>query len=78
MGKNLLPRSKFFPLRVDPILKGLHCPGKHRKSQKLFPFIKMEENQDGAHIHIKVLQLSKGDHSAEEKLAFFFPFKGKS
>ena len=28
------PKSKFFPFRVDPILKGLHCPGKQTGSYK--------------------------------------------
>ena len=28
------PRSKFFPLRADPILKGLHCPEKQTGSHK--------------------------------------------
>ena len=47
------PRSKFFPLRVDPIWKGLHCPGKqNKKSQKLFPFVKMIENHDGVLIYL--------------------------
>ena len=32
--KNLLPRSKFFSLRVDLILKALHCPGKQTGSHK--------------------------------------------
>ena len=35
-------RSKFFPLRVDPILKGLHCPEKETGSHKsCIPFGKM-------------------------------------
>ena len=28
------PRSKFFPLREDPILTGLNCPGKQTGSPK--------------------------------------------
>ena len=28
------PRSEFFPLRVDPILKGLHYSGKQTGSHK--------------------------------------------
>ena len=28
------PRSKVFPLRIDPMLKGLHCPGKQKGSDK--------------------------------------------
>ena len=37
-------RSKFFPFRVDPILKGLHCSGKQKGSKnKLFLFVKFAE-----------------------------------
>ena len=38
------PRSKFFPLKVYPILEGLHLSREAKKdSQKLFPFIKMKK-----------------------------------
>ena len=50
-----LSMSKFFPLRVDPSLKGLHCPRKHKKSQKLYLFVKMIENHAGA-----VLEMGSG------------------
>ena len=36
-GKNLLLRSKFFPSRVEPILKGLHRPGKKTEITKVVP-----------------------------------------
>ena len=45
-GKDLLPRSKPFPLKVDPVLEELSHPGKKaaiRKSQMLFPFIRKAE-----------------------------------
>ena len=32
--------SNFFPLRVDPILKGLHCPGKQTESHKVVSLCK--------------------------------------
>ena len=39
-GKNLLLRSKFFPLRVDFILEGFYPSGNQTGSQKkLFPFV---------------------------------------
>ena len=50
MGANTLKericslRSKFFPLRVDPVFKVLNCPGIKQNSQKLFPFMKVAEN----------------------------------
>ena len=41
-------RSKFFPLRVDPICEsGLLSRETNRDSQKLFPFVKMAEKHGG-------------------------------
>ena len=34
LRKEFAPMSKFFPLRVDPIMKRLHCPGKQTGSHK--------------------------------------------
>ena len=38
-------RSKFFPLRVDPLLEGLHPPGKQGRVTKVVPFIKVAEKE---------------------------------
>ena len=39
------PKSKFFPLRVDPIWKGLHCPGRQTGSHKnCFLLLKGQKN----------------------------------
>ena len=46
-GMNLLPLSKFIPLRVDPFWKrALSSMEAYRKSQKLSPFGKMAENTE--------------------------------
>ena len=55
-------RSKFFPLRVDPTLKGLHCPEKRAGShKKLSPFVKMIENYGGVHIHLNIYLFNAED-----------------
>ena len=49
-------RSKFFPLRVDPIKyfeRAALSMKANRKSQKLFPFVKMIENHGVVLIHLK-------------------------
>ena len=38
-------RSKFFALKVDPILEGLSQPKVNWKSQNLFPFVKITEKK---------------------------------
>ena len=38
--KNLLPMSKFFPLRVNPILEGFSVPGKQQKDTKVVSLCK--------------------------------------
>ena len=48
------PWSKLFPLRVDPILKGLHFPGKQTELKKLSPFLNMAEKDGGITIYLKV------------------------
>ena len=49
-----IPRSNFFPLRVEPILPGLHCPGKQTRNPKSCPpFVKMIENHGGVQIHLQ-------------------------
>ena len=40
MGKTCIPKSKFFPLRVDPMLVGLRPLWETRKSKKVIPFVK--------------------------------------
>ena len=46
-------QSKFFLLRIDLILKGLHCPGKQKLSHKsCFPLFKIIENHKGVLIHL--------------------------
>ena len=47
------PTRKFFLLRVDPILKELHCPGKQTGShKKLPPFENMAETDEGVLRHL--------------------------
>ena len=43
LGKNLLPRSKFFPVRVDPISEGGCHPEKLTGSHKSCSSVKMAE-----------------------------------
>ena len=51
-GKNLLPRSKFSPLRVGPILKGLCYPGKQTGNHKsCFPCKKSIELHGDVTVH---------------------------
>lgn len=54
-GKNLFPRSKFIPLRVDPIFLGFRPPGKEResKSEVLFPFVNIAETTGNVPKHLK-------------------------
>ena len=69
------PRSKFFPLRVDPILKGLHCPGKQtgshksrlplqkwRKKMEVYPYTLTTTGADGSRfIYFMVTERRKGE-----------------
>ena len=52
-------RNLYFPVTVDPSLKGFHCPKKQTgscKTQKLSPFEKKVDKQDvPIHIHRKYL-----------------------
>ena len=41
-------RSKFFPLRVDPILDGLCHPGNHQEFTEIVPHVKMIEKYSGS------------------------------
>ena len=41
LKKRFAPGGKLFPLRLDPILKGLHCPEKQTENHKsCFPLLK--------------------------------------
>lgn len=46
-------RGKFFPLAVDPILKGCFHAGKQAKSPKLFPLEKKDGKRRGIPIFLK-------------------------
>ena len=51
--------SKLFPLREDPILKRLHCPGKQKEVIKAVSLVKMIDNHgDVPH----TLTFFKGDN----------------
>ena len=52
-GKNLLLRSKFFPLGVAPIAeKALLYWNVNTKAQKLFPIVKLAEKLGGVSSHL--------------------------
>ena len=53
-GKNLLPRRKFFHLRVDYILKELCPPAKQIGSHGVVSLYKIGNNQGGVPIHLIV------------------------
>ena len=47
--KNLAIQEQFFPLKGNPILKGLHCPGKQTGSHKsCFPLQKKKLENHGS------------------------------
>ena len=52
MGKTCIPKSKFFPLRVDPMLVGLRPLWETRKPKKVIPLCEIGERM-GVHPNIK-------------------------